>query len=81
MNWDPAGTGNLYDDAVEFVQLSRALWPYGSTLQGLVWWQGDSDADDAGEAAAYQAREAALFADLRSRFGASAGATLVHRAS
>jgi hypothetical protein len=62
----PAGT-NLYDQALAVT--NAAMASFGSQIAGFFWVQGETDATDAGQAAAYEANLTALFNAVRAAYG------------
>ncbi len=67
-NWLPAQANH-----VKLVdRVTAALTALGrTTIDGLVWWQGEGDSNVEADALAYSANLATLMADLRGRWGAT----------
>lgn len=73
IDWNVNGTNNQYDNFTAWVggalaNLAAANLAY--QVEGMLWMQGENDANDAGRAANYQSNLTNLITDVRDRYGA-----------
>lgn len=67
-DWQGRGDGKLYDQMVEAFKAAASMLSareHGVAVRGLVWIQGESDAETPAMAAAYRERLRSLIKDLR----------------